>query len=119
MQRERQCAKTFRDLIGWHRAHEFVVKAYQFTSTFPKSETHGLALQMKRAAVTIPSNISEGFARRGKADKARFMNIAQGLLEESRYCLFLAQALGYGQTGGLMESLEKGAGCCMRRRSPI
>jgi four helix bundle protein len=91
----------------WRKAHEFVVKAYQFTSTFPKPETYGLAMQMRRAAVSMPANIAEGFARRGKGDKARFMNIAQGSLEESPYYLILAQDLGYGQTGGLMESLEE------------
>ena len=65
---------------------------------FPKQETYGLSLQMRRAAVSIPANIAEGFRRRGKADKARFMNMAEGSLEECRYYLILAQDLGYGDT---------------------
>jgi four helix bundle protein len=90
----------------WRKAHEFVLAVYRFTSTFPKSEIYGLAQQMRRAAVSIPANIAEGFTRRGKTDKARFMNIAESSLEESRYYLILSQDLGYGQTDGLMNALE-------------
>ena len=71
---------------------------YALTATFPKQETYGLALQMRRAAVSIPANIAEGFRRRGRADKARFMNIAEGSVEECRYFLILAKDLGYGDT---------------------
>jgi len=56
---------------------------------------------MPRAAVSIPANIAEGFVKRGRADKARFMNIAEGSIEESRYYLILAQGLGYAQTENL------------------
>ena len=76
------------------------------TLGFPKEETYGLKLQMRRAAVSIPDNIAEGF-RRGKADKARYMNMAEGSLEESRYYLILAQDLGYGDTSSLTTSLEE------------
>ena len=77
------------------------------TTGFPKPETYGLSLQMRRAAVSIPANIAEGFRRRGKADKARFMNIAEGSVEECRYFLILAKDLGYGDTVGLAASLEE------------
>ena len=80
-------ARTFQDLLVWQKAHAFVLEAYQLTATFPKSETYGLALQMRRAAVSIPANIAEGFRRRGKADKARLLNMAEGSLEECRYFL--------------------------------
>ena len=106
MQTEQPKAKTFRDLMMWRKAHEFVLAVYRFTSTSPKSEIYGLAQQMRRAAVSIPANIAEGFTRRGKTDKARFMNIAESSLEESRYYLILSQDLGYGQTDGLMNALE-------------
>jgi four helix bundle protein len=99
---ERNTARTFRDLIVWERAHQFVLGIYALTAAFPKQETYGLALQMRRAAISIPANIAEGFRRRGKADKARFMNLAEGSLEESRYCWILTQDLGYGETKGLM-----------------
>jgi four helix bundle protein len=75
--------RTFRDLVVWRKAHEFVLTVYAFTAGFPKQETYGLTLQMRRAAISIPANIAEGFRRRGKADKARFMNLAEGSVEES------------------------------------
>jgi hypothetical protein len=62
---------------------------------------------MKRAAVSIPANIAEGFKRRGRADKARFMNIAAASLEEIRYYLILAPDLNYGNTDALMHMLEE------------
>lgn len=99
-------ARTFRDLRVWSQAHKFVLAAYSFTGSFPKHEIYGLASQFRRAAVSIPANIAEGFRRQGKADKARFMNIAQGSLEECRYYLILAQDLGYGDTAQLTASLE-------------
>lgn len=61
---------------------------------------------MRRAGVSIAANIAEGFRKRGKQDKARFMNIAEGSIEESRYYLILTQDLGYGDTSALMETLE-------------
>ena len=107
MASERPTARSFRDLLVWRKAHEFVLGAYRYTSGFPRQETYGLALQMRRAAVSIPANIAEGFTRRGKTEKARFMNIAEGSLEESRYYLILAQDLGYGGTTMLMAVLEE------------
>ena len=103
----RVAARTFQDLVVWRKAHELVLAVYSFTATFPKEETYGLKLQMRRAAVSIPANIAEGFRRRGKADKARYMNMAEGSLEESRYYLILAKDLGYGDTGSLTTLLEE------------
>jgi four helix bundle protein len=100
-------ARTFQDLVVWRKAHELVLAVYSFTAAFPKEETYGLALQMRRAAVSVPANIVEGFRRRGKADKARYMNMAEASLEESRYYLILAQDLGYGDTSSLTTSLEE------------
>ena len=82
-------AKKFEDLIVWQKAHQFVLKAYGYSANFPKSEIYGLVSQFRRAAVSIPANIAEGFKRRSKAEKVRFMNIAQGSLEEARYYLYL------------------------------
>src|SRR5437867_11070056 len=100
-------ARTFQDLLVWQKAHRFVLDIYALTVAFPKQETYGLALQMRRAAVSVPANIAEGFRRRGKADKARYMNMAEGSLEESRYYLILAKDLGYGDTGSLTTLLEE------------
>jgi four helix bundle protein len=107
MSAERRPAQSFRDLLVWQKAHRLVLAIYQFTGNLPKQETYGLSLQMRRAAVSIPANIAEGFRKRSRPDKARFMNMAEGSLEESRYYLILAQDLGYGQTGELMASLEE------------
>jgi four helix bundle protein len=103
----RSAARSFRDLLVWRKAHELVLAIYQFTAGFPKQETYGLALQIRRAAVWIPANIAEGFRRRGKAEKARYMNIAEGSLEESRYYLMLAKDLAYGDTAQLASALEE------------
>lgn len=100
-------ARTFQDLLVWQKAHGFVLETYTFTAAFPKLETYGLALQMRRAAVSIPANIAEGFRRRGKADKARFLNMAEGSVEECRYFLILARDLGYGDTQKLNAMLEE------------
>ena len=100
-------ARTFQDLLVWQKAHGFVLDVYTFTTTFPKPETYGLSQQMRRAAVSIPANIAEGFRRRSKPDKARFMNIAEGSVEECRYFLILARDLGYGDTGKLSSTLEE------------
>src|ERR1700756_5157122 len=81
----RPVARSFRDLLVWRKAHEFVLAVYAFTPAFPKQETYGLSQQLRRAAVSIPANIAEGFRRRSKADKARFMNIAEGSVEACRY----------------------------------
>ena len=111
-------ARSFRDLLVWRKAHEFVLAVYAFTAGFPKQETYGLSLQMRRAAVSIPANIAEGFRRRGKPDKARFMNIAEGSLEESRYYLILAQDLGYGDTANLTTSCWKRSAACSTPTPP-
>lgn len=100
-------ARTFQDLLVWQKAHRFVLEVYALTTGFPKQETYGLSLQMRRAAVSIPANIAEGFRHRGKADKARFMNIAEGSVEECRYFLILVKDLGYGDTERLASSLEE------------
>jgi four helix bundle protein len=107
MPADRQPARTFRDLAVWRKAHEFVLAVYTFTAAFPRQETYGLGLQMRRAAVSIPANIAEGFRRRGKADKARFMNVAEGSVEECRYFLILASDLGYGDTSSLSALLDE------------
>jgi four helix bundle protein len=107
MTMERAAAKTFQDLVVWQKAHQLVLTIYEFTAHFPKSETYGLALQMRKAAVSIPANIAEGFRRRGKADKVRFLNTSESSLEESRYYLILSEDLGYGKTGEILNSLEE------------
>ena len=89
--------QKFQELIVWQKAHQFVLGVYNYSKSFPKEEVYGLTSQFKRAAISIAANIAEGYKKKGKADKARFMNIAQGSLEECQYYLILAGDLGYGE----------------------
>ena len=104
---KREKAKTFQDLIVWQKAHQFVLSVYRVTKQSPKEEMYGLRSQFRRAAVSIPANIAEGFKKKGKPDKLRFMNIAQGSLEECRYYLILSRDLQYIDDNGLFSHLEE------------
>jgi four helix bundle protein len=104
---EREASKSFEDLVVWQKAHRFVLAIYDYTATFPKQEMYGLVSQLRRAAVSIPANIAEGFKKRGRADKVRFMNIAQGSAEECRYYLILSTDLHYGECSELKLLLEE------------
>ncbi|MFT5837144.1 MAG: four helix bundle protein [Candidatus Azotimanducaceae bacterium] len=93
----------FESLLVWQKAHQFVLDTYKMTLNFPDSEKFGLTSQFRRAAISIPANIAEGYGKRSSADKARFYNIAQGSLNECRYYLRLAKDLGYAETQSLTE----------------
>lgn len=99
MEGERRPARRFEELIVWQKAHAFVLALYQATACFPPHEQFGLRSQMRRAAVSIPANIAEGFVKQTKPDKAKFFNIAQGSLEEVRYYLILSSDLSYRKDG--------------------
>ena len=104
---DRTVAQSFQDLLVWQKAHQFVLAVYNYSDYFPQKEVYGLTSQFRRAAISIPANIAEGFKKKNKTDKARFMNIAQGSLEECRYYLILAKDLGYGDNPELMPLLEE------------
>jgi len=104
---ERAPARSFQDLVVWRKAHQFVLMTYRVTEGFPKNEAYGLTSQFRRAAVSVPANIAEGFKKRGRPDKARFLNTAQGSLEECRYYLLLADDLGYLDSRDLTMQLEE------------
>jgi four helix bundle protein len=103
----REPARSFEDLMVWRKAHAFVLGVYKMTERFPKYELYGLTSQLRPAAVSIPANIAEGFRRRGRPDKARFMNLAEGSIGECSYYLILARDLGYCDTGPLGEALDE------------
>ena len=103
----KKTARTFQDLIVWRKAHRFVLSVYQATEHFPRKEIYGLTSQFRRAAVSIPANIAEGFRKTGRPDKHRYMNIAQGSVEECRYYLILANDLGYVGKTELVGQLEE------------
>jgi four helix bundle protein len=100
-------SKSFEDLIVWQKAHQFVLSVYRLTRAFPREELYALTSQFRRAAVSIAANIAEGFKKRGKNDKARFLNISQGSIEECRYYLILARDLDYGYDRVQMSQLEE------------
>jgi four helix bundle protein len=100
-------ARTFKDLVVWQKAHRFVLAIYSLTANFPRSEIYCLTSQMRRAAISIPANIAEGFKKRGASDETRFLNIAQGSLEACRYYLISVQDLGYGTTANIEAVLEE------------
>jgi four helix bundle protein len=102
----RQAARSFTDLEVWQKAHRFVLDVYTLTKTFPADERFGLTSQFRRAAVSIPANIAEGFRKFSAADKARFFNTAEGSLEECRYYCILSQDLNYGNTEQRREALD-------------
>lgn len=86
-------------LLVWQRAHLLVLKIYEVTNNFPKEEIWGLTSQIRRAAVSVPSNIVEGKARGSRNDFKRFLLIARGSLEEVKYQSLLAKDLKYMNDG--------------------
>lgn len=85
----------FQRVIAWQKAHEFVLLIYKISKHFPDEEWFGLTSQLRRAAISIEANIAEGYKKLGKSDKLRFLNIAQGSLEECRDYHILAKDLNY------------------------
>jgi four helix bundle protein len=87
--------ESFEKLIVLKKSHSFVLKIYEITKNFPKEELYGLTSQIRRAAVSIPSNIVEGKSRNSKKDYLRFLLISRGSLEEVKYQLLLSKDLNY------------------------
>ena len=87
--------RTFRDLVVWQKAMVLVTGIYRETKSFPKDETYGLVSQMRRCAVSIPSNIAEGYGRHATNDYLRFLQIAMGSLFELETQLQISCNLGY------------------------
>jgi four helix bundle protein len=88
-------AKSYRDLIVWQEGIKLAKEVYKLTEKFPRHETYALADQIRRAAVSVPSNIAEGQARKAPADFRRFLHISLGSLAEVDTQLILAQEFGY------------------------
>lgn len=88
-------AKNYKDIIAWQEAYKLTIAIYNLTKTFPDEEKFGLTSQIKRAAVSITSNIAEGFQRRGVKEKDSFYSIAHGSLTEVDNQLLIAKGVGY------------------------
>ncbi|REJ76173.1 MAG: four helix bundle protein [Acidobacteria bacterium] len=100
-------SRSFEDLQVWQKAHKLVLEIYHLTDDFPRREIYSLTSQLRRAAVSVPANIAEGYRKSGTADKSRFFNIAQGSLEEVRYYLILSKDLQYGETDRLRSKVDE------------
>ncbi len=90
--------QDYRSLKVWEKAHQLVLDVYKATNNFPKEELFGLVSQIRRASVSIPTNIAEGTSRKSKKDFIRFLEIAFGSAKEVEYELFLSNDLKYFQT---------------------
>jgi four helix bundle protein len=88
-------AKTFKELVVWQKSHQLVLEIYKTTKSFPSEEKFGLTSDMRRAARSIPTNIVEGFYRKGHNDALRFFTYSEASLEELKYHTLLSLDLGY------------------------
>ena len=100
-------AGRFENLQVYQKAHRWVLEVYKLTRRFPKEELFVLTAQLRRAAISVPSNICEGYRKRSKADKLYSYNVAQNSLEEARYQLILAHDLGYADTETVRTLLDE------------
>ncbi|MCX6809352.1 MAG: four helix bundle protein [Candidatus Berkelbacteria bacterium] len=91
--------KSFTDLIVWQKAHQLVLDVYKVTREFPKEEMFVLTSQIRRAVVSISSNIAEGFSRRSYPDKIHFYTMSSGSITELQNQLLIARDLDYLNTG--------------------
>jgi len=93
----------FKDLVVWQKAVELSMAIYKLTSGFPDAERFGLVNQMRRASVSIPGNIAEGYARSGKGEYLLFLSHSRGSCAELETQLVIAKGLGFGETGSLID----------------
>ena len=107
--------KSFKDLIVWQKSYKLVLEIYKMTKGFPKTETYGLSQQMRRASVSIPSNIAEGYGRKHKAEYEQFLSIAYGSLLEVETQYLLAVDLKYVSKCEIIENLLKEVGAMLYR----
>jgi len=107
--------RGFKDLIVWQKAYKLVLEIYKISKDFPRSEIYGLAQQMRRAAVSLPSNIAEGYGRKHKAEYRQFLSIAYGSLSELETQYLLSIDLGYTTKNKMIENLLEEVGRMLYR----
>ncbi len=88
-------SQSFKEVKAWQLSYELTIAVYELSKQFPKDELYGLTNQIKRAAVSVPSNIAEGFGWRGDREKDNFYSIAHGSLTEVENQLLIAKGVGY------------------------
>ena len=103
--------KSYKELTVWQKSIELVKEIYQLTNEFPKSEVYGLAIQMRRASVSIPSNIAEGYLRKNRKEFLQFLRVSYGSSAELETQLIIAQDLyhdvQYKNADSLLEEVQK------------
>lgn len=100
-------ATKFEDLMVWQKAHQLVLNTYRATGAYPDTERFGLISQMRRSAVSVPANIAEGFGRLALGDKARFLEISQGSLQELKYFYILSRDLSYHENPKAIDACDE------------
>jgi four helix bundle protein len=101
--------QRFTDLKVWRQSHTLALDIYKVTERFPPSERFGITAQLRRAAVSVPTNLAEGAKRKHRSEYARFINLAEGSVAETEYLLFLARDLGFlppSQADGLLSTAQ-------------
>jgi four helix bundle protein len=105
--------QNYKKLIVWQKADALVFEIYKITERFPKKEMFGITSQLRRAALSVPVNIVEGYGRKSKAELSRFIDIAFGSLAETEYLFEFSERLGYAgsdkaaEIHGLIEEVSK------------
>jgi four helix bundle protein len=99
--------KPHKKLVLWGKAIDFVVKIYEVTQGFPKEEEYGLKAQLRRAAVSVPSNISEGLSRSTRKDKLHFLNIARASLSEIDAQLEISDRLKFIESSNIVQTYDE------------
>ena len=107
--------RSFKDLVVWQKSYKLVLEIYKMTKGFPKTEIYGLSQQMRKASVSIPSNIAEGYGRKHKAEYKQFLSIAYGSLLELETQYSLAVDLKYVGKCEFIENLLKEVGAMLYR----
>jgi four helix bundle protein len=99
--------QRFQDLKVWQRSHALVLAVYRLTAAFPVEERFGLVAQLRRAVLSVPTNIAEGSKRQGTQEYGRFLNIAEGSLAESEYLLMVSRDLAFATSDVVVQLLDE------------
>ena len=111
--------QSYRDLRVWQEAMQLAEDCYRLSAPFPRREVFGLSSQLRRAAVSVPANIAEGYGRDSKGAYVQFLKVAQGSLKELETHLLLAQRLGFGSPQAIEAGLERASALGRMLRSLI
>ena len=106
---------SFKDLIVWQKSYKLVLEIYKITKAFPRSETYCLTQQMRRAVISLPSNIAEGYGRKHKLEYQHFLSIVYASLSELETQYLLALDLKYIKNSGVIEKLLREVGSMLYR----